>query len=1554
MLRLRLLACFVLACMFSIVGYGQVQTGTPAFGTFSSNGPDAINIGNLNVLWNIPVLSKPQRGGQAFTYNLAYNSSVWYPVTSGSSTSWQPVDQWGWSGLSLSGPTYVTYTATNNIINCAYNGTPLNYTYWHFLWIEYVDSMGIQHSFPTQQALGYYDSPYAGQGSCPQSGPTQASPTVITASDNSGLTASVIALSGSMAGSLQITITTPSGKVLSPPSVSTPPPTSSVNWSTDSNGNQINVLNGQYTDTTGNVALSIAGEAPSNTVLSYTTAPGSSSTSASYTVSYKTYNVQTAFGCPGISEYGSHALSLVDRVTLPDASFYQFSYEPTPGVAGHVTGRVAGVTLPSLGTVSYAYTGSNNGIVCADGSAAGLRRATVATSTAAASTWTYTRTPGAGTSQTNVVDGLNNALNYSFVAAGNQAAGITAAYYETQRSIYNGSATGTPVLSRATCYNAAKVPCTTTAFSFPVSQLDTYETLDGVQQHGYTLTYNSSGLVSSEKDYDYAPGNSARGPLLRQELWTYAPNTSTDLVASDTVEDGKGNVASLTTYKYDETTPVATSGLPEHVAAGGPGNLTTVTQYTAATTSLVTKATYEDTGNVLTVTSPNGQASYAYDSATHVYLQTATPPTPLSGVSLPNSATYDAASGAATSITDPNGNSVKYKSFDPFLRPAEIDNPDGGKALFTYTPTQITEQVYQSASVYATVGKLFDAYGRPSRSALANGQGTNPYYQQDTCYDANGNGSFVSYGYQSTGFGTAPVCSGSGDTYSHDVLGRLTKILHADASKTSVTYNYTGRTRRLIDENGVARLSQFDGLGRTTNVCEISSNSSMPNSGSPVACGMDIAATGFLTNYAYNLSAHQTTVTQGAQTRNFINDWLERPISLQEPEASAPTTYAYVYNSTGLLITRTRPTANQANASVTTTTQTQYDSLGRPVSVQYKDGTAPSSTTVPKYFVWDVPASWVESSEQTNLKGRLSNPWRPAASGAPSGSGTIFGYDSMGRVIAQTNCMPTGCGNASADHTINYTYNLAGMLTSEGDGNPGDTYTYGRSYAGEITSITSAFSDAKNPANIISAQNNQVFGPASVSYGNGLAAAYSYDPLGRINGGWLCGGSSQTNCTGGTSIYNYSLSSVGTQVKSLQDSVLGQSSTFGYDEFNRLTSKTVAGNASANLGWTYDRYGNRWAQNGSPAPSYSFTAANNHSTFAYDALGNVTYDGFHHYTYDADNNVISVDGGSTATYTYDALNQRIGVNAQRGNFEHVFDVMGRRASTWMAGSHVLAQALIYSDSGPVAYRTAGSTHFAHQDYLGTRRMVTSYNGAVENTFTSLPYGDAYTQSATDNDWYHFAGQDSDIEDNTQHAQYRQYSSISGHWMSPDPYLGSYDMNNPQSMNRYTYALNNPLSFVDPSGLSVQVCDSDGNCYTYSDDQWNNAMGGGLGDGFSIDGDGNIICPDGSTCGSVQYIDTSGFSVGVTISPEGQLTLIAPDKRTPPAQPQGNSWSHPLTPPTCQQWKNWGKADAFVAGGAAYLLKQAPITAPVTGPIAAVFGGSALIENGVAIAQGCFF
>ena len=54
-----------------------------------------INLANLNAHIDVPVIHKAGRG-MAFTYDLVYDSSVWTPVTVGSTTTRQPTANWGW------------------------------------------------------------------------------------------------------------------------------------------------------------------------------------------------------------------------------------------------------------------------------------------------------------------------------------------------------------------------------------------------------------------------------------------------------------------------------------------------------------------------------------------------------------------------------------------------------------------------------------------------------------------------------------------------------------------------------------------------------------------------------------------------------------------------------------------------------------------------------------------------------------------------------------------------------------------------------------------------------------------------------------------------------------------------------------------------------------------------------------------------------------------------------------------------------------------------------------------------------------------------------------------------------------------------------------------------------------------------------------------------------------------------------------------------------------------------------------------------------------------
>jgi RHS repeat-associated protein len=112
-------------------------------------------------------------------------------------------------------------------------------------------------------------------------------------------------------------------------------------------------------------------------------------------------------------------------------------------------------------------------------------------------------------------------------------------------------------------------------------------------------------------------------------------------------------------------------------------------------------------------------------------------------------------------------------------------------------------------------------------------------------------------------------------------------------------------------------------------------------------------------------------------------------------------------------------------------------------------------------------------------------------------------------------------------------------------------------------------------------------------------------------------------------------------------------------------------------------------------------------------------------------------------------------------------------------------------------------------------------------YSSLPFGDDLTPSqpaipaptADDATPLHFTGKERDTESGNDYFGARYYASSMRRFLSPDPSGLSYaDPDNPQNLNLYSYVLNNPLIFLDPTGRALQLnCTSDPDTSTTSTD-----------------------------------------------------------------------------------------------------------------------------------------
>jgi RHS repeat-associated protein len=260
---------------------------------------------------------------------------------------------------------------------------------------------------------------------------------------------------------------------------------------------------------------------------------------------------------------------------------------------------------------------------------------------------------------------------------------------------------------------------------------------------------------------------------------------------------------------------------------------------------------------------------------------------------------------------------------------------------------------------------------------------------------------------------------------------------------------------------------------------------------------------------------------------------------------------------------------------------------------------------------------------------------------------------------------------------------------------------------------------------------------------------------------------------------------------------------------------------------------------GGSGPSYTYAGtgyANPHApttidglTLTYDNNGNVTAYGTNTYTYDYLNRMSkSVVGGITATSSYDHLNQRIKLQVGSTTTLYPSKLFSKTVFTNGATTTATTTAYIYVgdtlmaliDTASTNSTTTGTTtNFVHYDHLGSTVFLSNINGATTSAKDYYPFGALRIDTGASTTDKQYIGERYDPSSQLNYLNARMYDSARGQFTSQDPVhlaignsaqvkeltgqdLQKYLMD-PQSLNSYSYARNNPIGLKDPKGTCFE-------------------------------------------------------------------------------------------------------------------------------------------------------
>lgn len=324
-----------------------------------------------------------------------------------------------------------------------------------------------------------------------------------------------------------------------------------------------------------------------------------------------------------------------------------------------------------------------------------------------------------------------------------------------------------------------------------------------------------------------------------------------------------------------------------------------------------------------------------------------------------------------------------------------------------------------------------------------------------------------------------------------------------------------------------------------------------------------------------------------------------------------------------------------------------------------------------------------------------------------------------------------------------------------------------------------------------------------INFGNGVATANSYfansHRVQRVT----------TAKSGSTNIQDltYSYDKV-SNLKSIADGVYitnasAALSSIVYDDLHRLTSLTRPA-VSQTTTFSYSPIGNITVNGEAGAGTYDYKLRMPHAvksangkSYAYDANGNMIVRGAQQLSYDAENRLIQVGGASYTspiTFGYDGSGARLwkqgATNLQvwiDGNYE---EKQGKVLFHVLAGRRLVCT---FDATGTNVF------DYYHPDTLHSTAILTDANGNRRQHYEYTAFGqDRFTESSTAFPLSRrYTSQVLDEDTRLYYYGARYYDPPLARFVQLDTVIS--DFGNPQSLNRYSYALNNPLRYTDLTG-----------------------------------------------------------------------------------------------------------------------------------------------------------